>query len=436
MKKILNDSIGIGMNNTIKSTKKNYQIQVLRAFFCLLIVFFHYTFRYSQLFNSNNIFSNSIVEYFAPFGVISFFVLSGFFLIRRKQRLSVKEKIIYWIKKILYIYIIYLIAVIIIYVLSFTGLYGEGRTVSLAVFIQNLFFIHEFLGSGYVDGAHWYIFALLCAYFFAIIYDFLPKKENGLSYLYWIAILSISLVSLLLFKTSKDGSFINSFSKTINYILCYGYFPYLFIGISLFLFDYDCINIKNVILLVFAFLSIVCVAIYSWINLIVLVCSLPLIIFSLFRKLAFLEKLKPVILLGNASYSIYLLHQNFGYLLLNLFTKIMNYYIALVLVILMAILAGVFFYLLIEKNLKRVISKMWAFQHLEPLFIYLKKNNNSSIALSFADIEKIIGQELSYAEKTDDRYWKQPRIKKLAGKYNVAFGYMDTLKGTIHFLIN
>lgn len=53
-----------------------------------------------------------------------------------------------------------------------------------------------------------------------------------------------------------------------------------------------------------------------------------------------------------------------------------------------------------------------SFQHSEPLFIYLKKNNNSSIALSFADIEKIIGQDLSYAEKTDDRYRKQPMIKK------------------------
>ena len=77
-----------------------------------------------------------------------------------------------------------------------------------------------------------------------------------------------------------------------------------------------------------------------------------------------------------------------------------------------------------------------SFQHLEPLFQYIKKNNKRIIELSYAEIEKIKGQELSYAEKTDDRYWKQPRIKKLAGKYNVAFGYIDTLKGTIHFSIN
>lgn len=77
-----------------------------------------------------------------------------------------------------------------------------------------------------------------------------------------------------------------------------------------------------------------------------------------------------------------------------------------------------------------------SFQLLEPLFRYIKKNNKRIVELSYAEIEKIIGQELSFSEKTDDRYWKQPRIKKLAGKYNVAFCYIDTLKGTIHFLIN
>ena len=76
-----------------------------------------------------------------------------------------------------------------------------------------------------------------------------------------------------------------------------------------------------------------------------------------------------------------------------------------------------------------------SFQHLEPLFQYIKKNNKRIIELSYTEIEKIIGQELSYSEKTDDRYWKQPRIKKLAGKYNVVFGYIDAQQGVIHFLV-
>ena len=76
-----------------------------------------------------------------------------------------------------------------------------------------------------------------------------------------------------------------------------------------------------------------------------------------------------------------------------------------------------------------------SFQHLEPLFQYIKKNNKHIVELSYAEIEKIIEQELSYSEKTDDRYWKQPRIRRIATKYDVVFGYIDTQKGVIHFLV-
>lgn len=76
-----------------------------------------------------------------------------------------------------------------------------------------------------------------------------------------------------------------------------------------------------------------------------------------------------------------------------------------------------------------------SFQHLEPLFQYLKKNSFGSVALSYCEIEKIIGQELSYAEKTDERYWRQPKLKKLSSKYDVVFWYIDTVKGTMLFLV-
>ena len=75
------------------------------------------------------------------------------------------------------------------------------------------------------------------------------------------------------------------------------------------------------------------------------------------------------------------------------------------------------------------------FQHLEPLFKHLKVNCKHIIELSFSRIEEIIGTELSYFEKTDDRYWRQSKLKRLALKYSVTFGYIDGSKGTIHFLV-
>lgn len=74
---------------------------------------------------------------------------------------------------------------------------------------------------------------------------------------------------------------------------------------------------------------------------------------------------------------------------------------------------------------------MKSIAYLEALFQHLKK--------SFSKRKAILNYtliELSYAEKTDNRYWSQPKLKKLVAKYNVMFGYIDTVTETIHFLVN
>lgn len=77
---------------------------------------------------------------------------------------------------------------------------------------------------------------------------------------------------------------------------------------------------------------------------------------------------------------------------------------------------------------------MKSIAYLEPLFQYLKKSfSRGNTMLNYAQIEEIIGQELSYAEKTDNRYWSQPKLKKLAAKYNVAFGYRYSSRNDTFF---
>ena len=347
------------MNEVIKSTKKNAQIQFLRAVFCLFIIFYHFTFRYCQLYNQESIFSAHFFSFFAFFGLIPFFVLTGFFLIRRKEILSIKEKIIYWLKKILIIYSLYLMAVVVIYLFSLTGLFGEDRTVSFTTFIQNLFFINVITGAKYVDGAHWYIFALLCLYFFAIIYDFFIAKNKNLGYLYWVILFLLSIVVLFLLKFLPSGSVISNIFRAINLLLCQGYFPYIFIGLALFYFDYDNIKcIKNIVLLVVVILSLTYITIENWVYLIIVLVVLPVIVIALLRKLTILEKIKPILFIGDASFSIYLFHQNIGYMLLNIFTKGINYYFSVFLVILIILLVFSLFGFYVEGNIKKAISKI------------------------------------------------------------------------------
>lgn len=346
------------MNQIIKCTKKNNQIQFLRAVFCFAILFYHFTFRYCELYGRNNIFYNSFVQQFSQVGLIFFFILSGFYLIRRKPLLSNKEKIIYWIKRFLNIYLTYILAIIIIFLLSLFGLLGEERTVSLFGFFQNFIFVNVLTGQN-VDGAHWYIFALLCLYIVAFIYDIIPKKENKDYPIFWIVLLSISIISLLVQKLVNNDLFIVKPFKLINYLMCHNYFPFVFIGIAFYFFDYDALKCKNnLLLLLFSLLSIAYIIFNNWADFVILICTSMLIILCLFQKLTFLERIKPIIFLGDASFSVYLLHQNIGYMCLNLFTKSLNYYISLVFTLLVIFIVGFLFYLFIEKNIKKLVSKI------------------------------------------------------------------------------
>ena len=346
-----------GRNLFLKDSRKNNQIQVLRALFCFVIIFYHYSTRYSQLFNISSVFTNNVFEYLSHFGITSFFILSGFFLIRRqKVFLTPKQKIIYWLKRFLKLYIPYLIAVLIIFLLSFTGLYGAERTVSFSAFIENFFFVNLITGHGNVDGAHWYIFALITLLFLTFIYDLLPKKNKEWIF-YWFVFLIISIISSVLLRTIENNAFITQTSKYVTFFLCRGYFPYCFIGIAVYLFDFEKIKQRNNVVVLIAFLlSIIYIASDNWVYLLLLLLSLALIVCCLFRVFAFLEKIKVLVLLGDASYSIYLTHQNIGYMFLNIFNDKINYYISIPIVMIIMVIFGLLFWLVIEKNTKRIIA--------------------------------------------------------------------------------
>lgn len=340
-----------------KNQGKNNQIQFLRAVFCLFIIFYHFTVRYAELYSVDNLFNNNFFALFSHIGITSFFIISGYYLIRRGSDCRTAGRVIYWFKRFLNIYLPYFVAVILIYLFSLTGLFGATRTVSFPGFVQNLFFINQLTGAPMVDGAHWYVFALLCLYFVAFVYDLLFRKNDEYGFMFWVLLLVVSVTSLLIEKNIDCGSFLNRAFKFFNFFLCRGYFPYVFIGIFFYYLDYDKIKCrKNCILIGAVLLSLFYVVFDDWVYLILALCSSTLIMLALFRKLSCLEKIKPFVLLGNASYSVYLLHQNIGYMLLNLFTKAISYYLALVFVIAIAIMLGVAFFVFVEKNIKKITT--------------------------------------------------------------------------------
>ena len=342
-----------------KKKNKNLQIQALRAVFCLMIVFFHFTYRYSEIYQTKSIFTDvPIVSLLSHVGIASFFVITGYYLIRMGDDANIKNKMFYWIKRFLNIYIPYVLALVIIFCFSFTELFGETRSPSFFDFVQNIFFINIITGAKYVDGAHWYVFSLICLFIISFIYDLLPISKR-IKPIFWMVILLASIISILIKKYVETDLFICKIASFINYFLCNGYFLYAFIGIALRVFDYNNLKNKMNVALIIVLLLILCfVAFDNWIYLLCTIVTSVLFVLAIFERLVFLEKLKPIILIGNCSYSIYLLHQNIGYGFLNLFTNHFNYYIALVIVILIVLLIGIAYGLLVEQNIKKIIAKL------------------------------------------------------------------------------
>ena len=76
-------------------------------------------------------------------------------------------------------------------------------------------------------------------------------------------------------------------------------------------------------------------------------------------------------------------------------------------------------------------------KYLDPLFKHLKKYSKKGIVgITYTQIEELIGEELSYGAKAFDHYWTQPSVKGIMSKYNIKFGYINTLTGMIYFEVN
>ena len=117
---------------------KNKEIQALRAFFCLIIIIFHFTSRYKSIFNTDiGIFNNFIFDILGTFGVLSFFLISGIFLIPLKYNTK-KDKLLCILKRFLSIWLTYICAIVVIYILSLTSFIPDSRKVNFIGFLQNV----------------------------------------------------------------------------------------------------------------------------------------------------------------------------------------------------------------------------------------------------------------------------------------------------------
>lgn len=296
---------------------KNLSIEGLRGLSLLLVMFSHYFARFIKdyVYAGQKNFEFLYMSRWGTLGVAIFLLISGYFMIPSKSTNRVK----YINKRFLRIYPAYFLSVTICFIITHLFVL-PNRTVSFTDYLLNIFLLNGFIGTKYVDHAHWYITTLIaCTLCFSLIYNFSFKKRH---YCYWVWL----LILVIFYYIDFSNSYFHLLKSGVFKLLGNEYAPVMIIGASI----ADIRKHENVevILFTFAYAILVKFLVESGFraDFIVVLIAVPVFLLFEIDTLSFLRT-KQLLYLGRISYPIYLIHQNIGFVILYyLMTKFNSYH--------------------------------------------------------------------------------------------------------------
>lgn len=327
----------------MKTKNRIKELDGLRGIAILTVVIFHYFYRYNDLYNHIDV----IYDWanYGQYGVWLFFIISGFVIYSSLDRVSNSLAFIY--SRFIRLYPAYWFCVVITFtVVSFFGL--DGREVTLSDMLINLSMLQMFIGVPHVDGAYWSLTVELIFYFW--IFILLKSKSVDKIEIFLVLFLAISFICKV---------YIPDVNKYFKFIVMVEYSPLFCLGVSLYLFF---INQRRIINSCVSFFSVAVLIIDKSAD----VQLVMLIVVSLFIAgvNGYISVLRSKVLLffGYISYPFYLLHQNVGYVILNMLYEInVNGYIAVVLTFLFLVFLSWITTSYIEKPIRNRVNVIFEY---------------------------------------------------------------------------
>ena len=273
----------------------------LRGLAALVVVIFHFTYRYYQIYPQETKMIFSFYE--GKYGVQAFFIISGFVIFMTLNR--VERPIDFIMSRFARLYPVFWFCMLLTFTIVFLlGLEGRERTIT--EMIINLTMIPSVFNTPYVDGVYWTLLYELKFYFWIFVIFSIGQLKN-----INIIILTYIIIAFIVHFTEYDSFFINILYK----LFIFDTLPYFLSGI-LFYQIYFYKRDKFVYLTLFLCFLYCHLTNHYNNGLISLTLIYLLFLFFSFRKLNWLSN-KFFIYLGTISYSLYLIHQNIGYIILN-----------------------------------------------------------------------------------------------------------------------
>ncbi len=276
------------------------ELDALRGIAAIVVMFFHYTTRYDQLYGHETATTFSLP--WGHYGVNLFFMISGFVIFMTLHR--VRRPLDFIVSRFSRLFPAFWIAVVVTFVLTHAmGLPDKG--VGAVTAFMNLFMIHGLLNIPHVDGVYWTLEIELLFYAMALTLYLIGRLDKV--HVVLMALLALRLSYFLALKFAGI-----EMSWTLSHLLILPYIAWFVCGVMVYrrISLPDVTPIRDRVLLLSA---VVLLAVVDGPGIGLLAASLSLILWAAaLGKLPWLAN--PVFAwLGAISYTLYLLHENIGW---------------------------------------------------------------------------------------------------------------------------
>ena len=329
---------------SMNNSKRLLELDVLRGIAALGVVLFHYTVRYNMLYHH----SQELLVYFpyGSYGIELFFMISGFVIFMTLER---SQNLDFVVGRFSRLYPAYWTAVLLTFtVVRLAGL--PGKQISFGSVLLNLTMFQQFLHVSHVDGVYWTLELELS--FYIIMFTLhklrLLKSINSVA-IGWLLLMVIAAVL-------EKHAFL-AVSPNIKTFLLLNYANVFITGIMLYKIYEEGASIKRYAII------IACVLVYkidhSWSDIVVFAAFVLVFRLISLGRFKFI-RVKPLIFLGTISYTLYLVHQNIGYVVIRMLYKYeINPNVSILVAIATSITLASVITFLVEKPTLRLIRSQY-----------------------------------------------------------------------------
>lgn len=282
------------------SNKRILELDALRGIAALVVLLYHYFHRYNKIYGHVDI--PVAWSVYGRLGVNLFFMISGYVIFMTLDR--IQRPMDFIASRFSRLYPAYWSAVILTFlVVSIFGL--PGREVSPLAALANLLMFQEYLKIPHVDGVYWTLTVELTFYFWIFLL-YLTRNLARVDLVFGV-LTAIGFLHSVGFVTIHS---------VIHKILIFEHLPFFLIGICFYRIANRQYILRSSLIALFALAT--CIPDHSPKELLTLGLFTILCFGATMGYFRFLA-IRPLVYLGGISYSLYLLHQNIGYVIIRAF---------------------------------------------------------------------------------------------------------------------